>query len=405
MSSNLPNINLDQEVIDYINYLRTEHGLKPLQLNELVLLSGAREGKKYEKLKEEYDLPLPTLRQRGSALFKWLSSATPGPKFKKTDFKLAYPQLLALAKEHFALQTSLKASGAVPSGSKEFYGRHKEIERLRELLEEEGAIIVLSGMDGIGRRSLVSHYLQKEQDALAKTEIIWVHSSRKSVIQRSYTLLDVDEKGFARLLQEGKYLFVFEKGESLGDSQGIEFLEQIQYSNNQAIVISTIPLNLSFSTAFLLSGLALEDAMMIVREYGFEGDWWREVVESLGRNPGLLRQYLNWVKTSLGEDQKELILRDTVQFGFISRFFGSLLNSFSEDELALLTFIIQLDNPPFLADILQQYPAQAWMVEDLCCRGIIEKHVFHKRGRVPKSGRKPVFVVPNMIKKYISDKL
>ena len=398
-----PRINLDKEVIDYVNYLRVQHGLKELKLNEQALLSGALEGKKYEVLAEEHNIPIATLRQKGSALFKWLSSVIPGIRFKKTDFKLAYPKLLELAKAHFAAQAPSEVSGLEPPVSGGFYGRNEEIEQLEKLLQYVGSIVVLSGMNGIGRRSLVSHCLQTANQQLLGTQIVWVHPSHKGIVQQSYTLLDVDEQGFTRLLQKGKYVFIFENGESLEkDSQGIDFLRTIQHLDSQAIVISTIPLDIPFATEFSLPGLAVDDAMLIVKEFDFKGSWWRKVVESLGGNPGFIRQYLSWVKSSLGEDQKELILRETVQFSFISRFLGNLLESFSEKELAFLKFIAQSEKALSMADILHVDPTHVWLVEDLLRRGLIEKRIISTQ-QAPKRGRNPVYSVPSVLKKYISD--
>ena len=253
---------------------------------------------------------------------------------------------------------------------------------------------------------LVSRFLSQYESMFHATRIIWVHPTYSdSVIEPMYTALGLEtEQDFIGALTAKKHLFVFEQGESFGpDSHGPEVLRRIQRLGSQAIVISTVPLKLTFATNISLPGLAVEESMCIVKEFGLQGRWWMAVVESLGGNPGFIRQYLAWVKNELGERHKELIQRQTVQYGVVSPFLSNVLDSYSAEELGLLRFIAQAEYLS-LADILAEYPAHAVTVEDLVRGGLIEKRILATQGRVPTDGHKPRYRVPGVLKKYILNK-
>ncbi|MEM9218523.1 MAG: hypothetical protein AAGD25_29805 [Cyanobacteria bacterium P01_F01_bin.150] len=401
---------LDAEFIRYINYLRGKDGLAELKQSEKVVLSGARECKKYQDLSDEYDVPLPTLRQQGSVLFKWLSTALPGIQVKKANFHEFYDTILQQAQEHFSstVQVSSQVSGLVPSISEEcgFYGRSEELEKLEHLLHYSGAIVILFGMHGVGRRTLISRFLAQSESMFHATQIIWVHPSYSgSMIEQMYTALGIEiEQDFVEALTAKKHLFIFEEGELFRlESQGPDVLRLIQRLGSQAIIISTVPLKLAFATDMSLPGLSVEEAMCIVKEFGLKGLWWKSVVESLGGNPGFIRQYLAWIQNELGVRHKELIQRQTVQYGVVSPYLNNLLDSYSDEELALLSFIAQAEYRS-LADILVEYPAHALTVKNLVQCGLVEKRLLATKGRVPTDGRKPMYMVPGVLKKYILTK-
>ena len=75
----------------------------------------------------------------------------------------------------------------------------------------------------------------------------------------------------------------------------------------------------------------------------------------------------------------------------------------SNEELALLRFIAQAEYLS-LADILAEYPAHALTIDDLVRGGLIEKRILATQGRVPKDGRKPMYMIPGVLKKYILSK-
>ena len=405
MPSKRPKIKLDSKVIDYINHLRVNQGFQELSYIQQVILSGALHGQKYPELADAYNQPVSTLKQRGPVLFSWLSQAIPGlSKGNKSNFRFAYPEILALAEAHFSAEAPLQVSGLAPSASGGFYGRIQEIEKLGKLLQYSGAIVILSGMNGSGRRTLVSQFLKQAQKQLIGTQIVWVHPSHRDrdVMQQACALLKLAEQSFSDALIEGKYLFVLEDGDAFKDNpKNLDFLRSIQYSDSKAIVISSSPLSLSFATDFPVSGLPVEDAMLIAKEFELEGNWWKQVMESLGGNPGFIRQYLHLVKDSLGEHHKDLILRSTVQYGVVAPFLDGLLDSFSPEELELLQFIAQSDKALSFADILRQYPAEALKVKELFHRGLLEERICAQKGRSPKGGWKPVYMVPGVLKKYI----
>ena len=405
MPAPVPKIKLDQKFIDYINNLRSKQGLPAMTTIQQVIASGALHGQKYPELSKAYDQSLATLKQRGPTFFKWLSQSIPGlPKVTKSNFRLIYPEILALAEEHFSGNAPLDVSGLVPSATGGFYGRIEEIEKLGMLLQYSGAIVVLSGINGIGRRTLVSQYLEQAQTQLIGTQIMWIHPSHRDrdVMQQVCALLKLTEQGVSDALIEGKYLFVLEDGDAFKDNpQNIDFLRLIQSSDSKAILISSSPLRLPFATDFPISGLPVEDAMLIAKEFEMAGNWWKQVMESLGGNPGFIRQYLHLVRDSLGAHHKDLILRSTVQYGVVAPFLSDLLKSFSPEELELLQFIAKSKKALLLADILRKYPAEALTVKELFHRGLVEERVFVQPGRTPKAGPTPVYSVPGVLKKYI----
>lgn len=369
-------LEIDPDFIKYLNQYRSNQSIPELSRRELVVIYGAISGKTYKELENKFSFAQATMKQQASELWKWMRTIFVDYKVSKPNFASLYPYMVAIAKEQLggvkpSSFLSSKSIGMIPAVTDGFYGRHEELEKFHSALRNR-RFVNIHGMSGIGKRTFVAHYLHSKPFSLIDKYVVWVHQDLPSEIWGILEGLNDPEISYFCVLEHGNALRndvdrLFSLRESLGESA-------------QMVVISERPLKGSWLSRFPLSTLSLAASARILSEFGVNqqddnDSTWNLVLDCLGGNPGFIRNYLEWVVSTLGITQTEFIPRPSVQQGVLEIPLFDMLNSYDAREIELLRLLASFDEPVEITDIIRSIPDCATRLSYFCRAGMVEERL------------------------------
>ena len=361
-----------------------------------------------------------TLKVNGQKFFAWLSEATQ-TKVRKAGFRAFCLNLLdelsAIPVPSEQVDPPLDSFdtliGNIPVNINQFYGRQEELKQLEQTINQTNTL-VLTGVEGVGKKSLLGAYLREHASLYNK--VVW---------QTLYPATDMVSTTCQMLALESRhelqhelsvsdsqrpYLFIFDGLETVVDGyhelspEHAQFFELLQ-RRNKLILISTKTFNLMFPFwNQALRGLSPEDAMCILQEFGVTDSWWIEIVQSLNGIPRLIRQYVSWSTAAhLDSENRALLRRPTVQLGVVESWLNNLFSSeaYSEEERQLLLYIAQSKEGLMYGDILQKFPKMGARLSHLISAGILDQVQIVRRGKKPQGEQKPRYRISGVLQKYI----
>ena len=375
---------------------------------EEVVLEAAWEDITYEEIGKARGVKPNTLKAYASGRLWKSLGALLNQKVRKKSFKkvllaaIESGQLTSTA-SHSLSQEPEQSSGAgiavstvgarLPDTA-EFYGRANELHDLKKLVESY-ACLLLVGVQGIGKKSLVSKLIQTQ--ALPFSKVLWKPLHHKPDVDRLEAelleLLDASENSgsLVSYLRKHKHLVIldgldsiFEQKDGLRtiDSRYISLVRRIvEETPSQVICISEEPIEdfdvlilRGDAISYTLRGLKATDAeQMFDSSFGVDVE---EVVESVGGNPLLLKQIAAWSRESVQIDPS-LVNRATVQRGVVKNWHEQVLASdyLSKLDRQLLDAIAQSENGIPYSQLLAQYPDAAHRISRLLAMGLAHQRV------------------------------
>ena len=376
---------------------------------EEVVLEAAWQDVTYEQIGTARDINPNTLKSYASGRLWKSLSALLNQKVRKKSFKrvlteaiesgqlttVAIAPLDKIAKyDNQSDEETVSRLGARLPEISEFYGRASELRDLTKLVESY-ACVLLIGVQGIGKKSLVSKLIQAPGSSFSK--VLWKPLHHKPDVDRLETelleLLDAPEKNGSIIsyLRKNQHLVVFDGLDSILeqkdglrtiDSHYISLVRRIaEETPSQVICISEEPIEdfdvlimRGDAISYTLRGLKSSDA-----EPMFDGSFGinvEEVVESVGGNPLLLKQIAAWSRESVQIDPN-LVNRATVQRGVVQNWHEQVLASdyLSELDRQLLDAIAQTENGIPYSQLLTQYPNAAHRISRLLAMGLAHQRV------------------------------
>ena len=400
-----------QQAQQYVKRVLNENGIAFTKI-EAIAIETAWEGVGYVTKSNQYDININTLRNYGSRLWRNLSN------FLDKDISLAtfkvvirdhisHPENTGIVEdakelnsESYSISADNNVAFSIPvmgakASNAAFYGREDEIVTLQRLIGKYSCIII-NGVAGIGKRSLVSRFLQVTND-LPFSEVLWkpLHYN-PTAFELEDKLSTLSQRGefresFIEHLvrhQDIRYLIVLEgmeaaiKKENKGfiDEGYITFIRRIvEETQSKIIMTTTVSLNeLKFlvldeiAYSYTLYGLPFEDARHIL-DGCFKGDA-RKIVDELGGNPLLLKRFANWSK-AVGAIDPELSQRETIVNTIVLEGCKSIYDnsSVSDEDVDILTTITKETHPKgmLLERLLKSKPKQAIRIMELVEMGLI----------------------------------
>ena len=376
---------------------------------EEVVLEAAWKDVTYEQIGQARKINPNTLKSYASGRLWKSLSALLDQKVRKKSFKKALTeaieseQLTATLADHSSKESECGEQGTsgivstvgarLPEIS-EFYGRSRELHDLRKLVESY-ACVLLIGVQGIGKKSLVSKLVQTQK--LPFSEILWKPLHHRPDVDRLETelleLVGTLESSHSLIshLRKNRYLLVLDGLDSILEQKGdlrtidsryVSLVRRIvEETPSQVICISEEPIE-DFDVSILrgdaitytLRGLNASDAeQMFDSSFGVDV---AAVVESVGGNPLLLKQIATWSKEGVQIDPK-LVNRATVQRGVVKNWHEQVLASdyLSELDRQLLEAIAQSENGIPYSQLLTQYPDAAHRISRLLAMGLANQRI------------------------------
>ena len=255
----------------------------------------------------------PTLFRELSAVFK--------TKVTKANLKQFLADLLA------APPAPLPSHAPQPiQPPRLFYGRERELSELLSLLNSGFRMISLTGLQGIGKKSLALA-LQAHASTQLDLATRWVTCTASTELKLNSLLHD---------LQMQPTLLVLAELDALAKGKALKLLNRliqiIEESPTTIIATSVLPIDGFEKIHYLktigypVKGLDLEAAHQIFREIGLDDDplAWQQIHSAVGGSPLLIRQIANWAKSMLGGRLAEY--RPTIQFGVIQDWLQTILS-------------------------------------------------------------------------------
>ena len=376
---------------------------------EEVVLEAAWQDVTYEQIGKARNINPNTLKSYASGRLWKSLSALLNQKVRKKSFKRVLTEAIesgqltttAIAPsekeaKHNSQSTEKTVSivGArLPEVSK-FYGRASELRDLKKLAKSY-ACVLLVGVQGIGKKSLVSKLIQAPEVSFSK--VLWKPLHHKPDVDRLEAelleLLDASENGGSLIsyLRKNKHLIILDGLDSILeqkdglrtiDSRYISLVRRIvEETPSQVICISEEPIEdfdvlilRGDAISYTLRGLKASDAeQMFDSSFGINVE---EVVESVGGNPLLLKQIAAWSRESVQVDPS-LVNRATVQRGIVQNWHEQVLASdyLSELDRLLLDAIAQSENGIPYSQLLAQYPDAAHRISRLLAMGLAHQRV------------------------------
>ena len=375
---------------------------------EEVVLEAAWKDVTYEQIGKARDINPNTLKSYASGRIWKSLSALLNQKVRKKSFKrlltdaIESGQLTAATTssekeaEHNnqSAEETISTLGARLPEVSEFYGRTSELRDLKKLVESY-ACVLLIGVQGIGKKSLVSKLIQAPESSFST--VLWKPLHHKPDVDRLEAelleLLDVSEKGESLIsyLRKHKHLVIFDGLDSILkqkdglrtiDSRYISLVRRIvEETPSQVICISEEPIEdfdvlilRGDAISYTLRGLKASDAeQMFDSSFGINVE---EVVDSVGGNPLLLKQIAAWSRESVQIDPS-LVNRATVQRGVVQTWHEQVLASdyLSELDRQLLDAIAQSENGIPYSQLLSQYPNAAHRISRLLAMGLAHQKI------------------------------
>lgn len=318
----------------------------------------------------------------------------------KVSAEVINPEYQTSGKEAH-LVTSVQVNGAkLPTTP--IYGREAEIEKLDNLIRRYSCVMIV-GVQGIGKRSLVSKFLRVTPD-LPFSKVLWKPLHHKPTVEELQMeliyLLEEEGSGTSIITQlrhqerlNKTYLIVLEGLDSLVHIDGndryidedyVSIIRRVTEETNSKIILTTtisleqlkfIVLD-GFGISFTLHGLPVSDAQHLLTD-DFQGDK-KIMIELLGGHPELLKRLSNWSKTA-GKLNPKLAVRETLVGAVISDFCNWLQDDryINESDKIILAKIATAKDKKGLTfqRVLQSYPNSALRLMELMEMGIVRGDV------------------------------
>ncbi|MEO0704133.1 MAG: ATP-binding protein [Cyanobacteria bacterium J06649_5] len=381
---------------------------------EEVVLEAAWEDVTYEQIGKAREINPNTLKSYASGRLWKSLSALLNQKVRKKSFKKALTEAIESgqlattsatpsireSERNKQNATGQSANGVVSTvGARlpeisEFYGRNGELRDLKKLVESHTCVLLI-GVQGIGKKSLVSKLIQTQK--LPFSKVLWKPLHHKPDVDRLETelleLLNASESSYSLIshLQKNRHLLVLDGLDSILEQKGdlrtidsryVSLVRRIvEETPSQVICISEEPIEdfdililRGDAISYTLRGLKASDAeQMFDSSFGVDV---AEVVESVGGNPLLLKQIATWSKEGVQIDPK-LVNRATVQRGVVKNWHEQVLASdyLSELDRQLLDAIAQAENGIPYSQLLTRYPDAAHRISRLLAMGLANQRI------------------------------
>lgn len=293
-----------------------------------------------------------------------------------------------------------------------FCGRQRELKELGVLLNKYSCLLVV-GSEGIGKKSLVSRFLQDA--ALPYSQIIWkpLHHRPVDLEAELLQLLDIEaNNSLISYLKVQKCLIVFESIDSMITRQsGLSVLAPAvtslirriaEETESKVIGLSSEPIEQIRSMMlrgnamiYPLGGLGLPEAESLMGS-DMNGHL-EEVWESTGGNPLMLNRIKDWRQSHASSLSPTMAYRPTVHRGLFdglhSQFFnGQALSTM--DRTVLRSIASRGEGIPF-SELLSLHPDAAPNIQRLTEMGIVAE---------AESGPEALVKVYEFFRQYILEK-
>ena len=401
------------------------HKLSPI---EAVALEAAWERKTYAKASDEKGVNLNTLQAFvAPQLWRKLSKIY-SERITKANFKEIFERIIAqertpiLADEQ-QLDTAemetvdtqsaactVPVVGATLPSIDNFYGREKELQDIGVLLKKYSCLLVV-GAEGIGKKTLVSQFLQS--NALPYLQIIWkpLHHRPTDLEAELLQLLDGESNSsLISYLKVQKSLIVMESIDSMITQQnGLSDLDPTvtslirriaEETESKLVLISNEPIEQVRSMmlrgntmTYPLRGLTLSEAEALM---GNGNGCLEKLWESTGGNPAMLRRIKDWQRSNAANLSHTMAHRLTVHAGLLNGlhdrlFYGKTLSTLDRN---ILRAIAAQGEIPF-GELLSLHPGAAYNIQRLFEMGVVTE---------PTSDPKATVRVYEFLRRYILEK-
>lgn len=401
--------------------LKSENYL--LKRVEEVALKAAWERITYEKASAESGVNLNSLQgSAGPILWNRLSKLY-SRRITKSNFKEIFTEIIPAERTDVLvyeqpqsdtqpLANTVPIVGVSLPVVEPFCGRQRELKELGVLLNKYSCLLVV-GSEGIGKKSLVSRFLQDA--ALPYSQIIWkpLHHRPVDLEAELLQLLDIEaNNSLISYLKVQKCLIVFESIDSMITRQsGLSVLAPAvtslirriaEETESKVIGLSSEPIEQIRSMMlrgnamiYPLGGLGLPEAESLMG--GDMNGHLEEVWESTGGNPLMLNRIKDWRRSHASSLSPTMAYRPTVHRGLFdglhSQFFnGQALSTM--DRTVLRSIASRGEGIPF-SELLSLHPDAAPNIQRLTEMGIVAE---------AESGPEAMVKVYEFFRQYILEK-
>ena len=390
------NVSFEEAVRFVEAKLREQNPNNSLSKVERIILTAAWDDQTYVNASKEYDVPFNTLQSHAGPLLWRKLSESIGKKVGKKTFK----QVISLkyAESVFQSDSNAKEEQFVIKGASlplldGFVGRRAETESLLTLINKY-ACILLVGLEGIGKKSLVANLINEKQNHLPIKRVLWkplVH--RPSAEELEQELLSIiggkKDDDLLELLCRTPYIIVLDSIDYLHvEKDGCPSLDT-EYENllrriseetlSKLIVITTqqteASLNLVLrgrTTTYNLGGLSLSESKAILGEQ-WDGDACKELWKTTGGHPLMLHEAAKW--KDYAPDLRSQIKRLTVLANLFGHFYEKIFKRLmlSSSDVNLLKEISAYTQGVPFSVLLRKDPTSMVPVANLITMGLVRK--------------------------------
>ncbi|MEO0373261.1 MAG: hypothetical protein AAF329_01280 [Cyanobacteria bacterium P01_A01_bin.17] len=384
------------------NYVERRLNEAGQSLNELqkVAMKAAWDDITYQEIcRQNPDINFNTLRAYVSVrLWRSLSEILNQPVTKKNFRKV----LTAVIEEDrqktkptpdTSIDHELQVLGIRLPETESFYGRKQELQELSRLVQKYSGIILV-GVQGIGKKSLVSKFIQSEP--LPFSTVIWKplhHQPSVDELEAEILALlgqEAASQPLISILQKEKCLLVLDGLDALIKRQGtirtldpgyVSLIRRIVEETDSKIVVTSrepieqlTPLFLRGDVAtYTLRGLTAEEAALLFDE-SFEGNV-EKICRSVGGNPWILKGIADWSR-SVGSIEPQLVNRLTVQRGIVGNLYEQVLMGahLSTLDRTLLLKVAKHESSMSFSELLSNYPESAQGISRLVAMGLASQN-------------------------------
>lgn len=384
-----------RRAIEFAREALSQEGIALSELQEIVL-EASWEDVTYEQISEDYSVKQSTLENYiAPQLWKRLSS-TLGQKVGKKSFRRIVTPLLQAQKLHRAEEAEssdscIETLGAALPNVEGFVGREDELDYLHKLVSKF-SLTLLTGIEGIGKKSLLSQMIQSKGSDMPMRRVLWkplYHAPDAERLEKE--LLNTigeskDEASLIEKLNAESLLLVIESLDSvLTQRQGsyrldaqyvVLFQRVIAETQSKIVIISSYPVEQiddlilrGKAISYTLRGLSAAEARAIL------GERWsnetEDICEAVGGNPLLLKKLAGVVD----DVSPELINRLTVQYGLVGSFYEQLLKDadLSDSDRELLKKLAEATKGLLFSELLLDNPSAAARIKRLISMGLASR--------------------------------
>lgn len=372
---------------------------------EEVAIEAAWKGIKYQKISEVRNVNLnslqgsvaPKLWKNLSKVYNFRITKTTFKKFftdRSSDILHAEQRRLSEEEAVVALNPApitIPVIGAALPHTEKFYGRQKELKELEILLDKHSCILVV-GSEGVGKKSLVAHFLHDA--ALPFSQIVWkpLHHRPENLEAELLQLLgEAVGSSLVSYFKARKSIIVFESIDALIIRQGgqsdldpnvMSLIRRIvEETESKILLISNEPIEQIRSMMlrgnamiYPLHGLGLQEAKALMG--GDLSGHLEDIWESTGGNPLMLKRIGQWQQTqaanSLGPTMAH---RLTVHRSLFDGLHNQILasQSLSKIDRQLLEFIASEEIGISYRQLLRLRPNEAQNIQRLLEMGLVRQ--------------------------------